>query len=65
MRSRGPGFRRATSRRSFVRNYASPVANETGLDGSYDLSLKYERIDAPGLSKDDQTIFSALNVQWK
>jgi uncharacterized protein (TIGR03435 family) len=40
----------------------APVANETGLDGSYDLSLKYERIDAPGSSDGDQTIFSALEA---
>jgi uncharacterized protein (TIGR03435 family) len=40
----------------------SPVANETGLAGSYDLSLKYERIDAPGSSKEDPTIFSALET---
>ncbi len=40
----------------------SPVVNETGLAGSYDLSLKYERIDAPGSSKEDPTIFSALET---
>ncbi len=40
----------------------APVANETGLAASYDLSLKYERIDAPGSSNGEQTVFSALEA---
>ena len=38
----------------------APVVNETGLAESYDLTLHYERIDQPGSSDGDPTIFSAL-----
>jgi uncharacterized protein (TIGR03435 family) len=38
----------------------APVVNETGLRETYDLTLRYGRIDQPGSSDGDQTMFSTL-----